>query len=94
MNIEEVLSVEVSTARAVCVDACVPISALVKGISYRYLSSSKEPEWKTTGQIFVKNGSLCGLKEGSGRVRASLGGVWSPEVEVIFFCYKHILEFF
>ncbi|XP_045451641.1 nuclear pore membrane glycoprotein 210 [Melitaea cinxia] len=85
VNIEEVLSVEVSTARAVCVDACVSISALVKGISYRYLSSTKEPEWKTTGQIFVKNGSLCGMKEGSGRVRASLGGVWSPEVEVAVF---------
>ncbi|CAH2092768.1 unnamed protein product [Euphydryas editha] len=85
VNVEEVLSVEVSTARAVCVDACVPISALVRGISHRYLSTSKEPDWKTTGQIFVKDGNLCGLKEGSGRVRASLGGVWSSEVEVAVF---------
>ncbi|XP_026495641.2 nuclear pore membrane glycoprotein 210 [Vanessa tameamea] len=85
VNVEEVLSVEVSTARAVCVDGCVPISALVKGISHRYLSTSREPDWKTTGQIVVKDGNLCGLNEGSGRVRASFGGVWSPEVEVVVF---------
>ncbi|XP_050347880.1 nuclear pore membrane glycoprotein 210 [Nymphalis io] len=85
VNVEEVLSVEVSTARAVCVDGCVPISALVKGISHRYLSTSREPDWKYTGQIVVKDGNLCGLKEGSGRVRASFGGVRSPEVEVVVF---------
>ncbi|CAH2210157.1 jg22200, partial [Pararge aegeria aegeria] len=81
VNIEEVLSVEVSTARAVCVGGCIPISALVKGISHRYLSTSREPDWKTLGDVEVKNGSLCGLKEGFGRVRAALGGVWSSEVE-------------
>ncbi|XP_023937220.1 nuclear pore membrane glycoprotein 210 [Bicyclus anynana] len=85
VNIEEVLSVEVSTARAVCVDGCIPISALVKGISHRYLSTSREPDWKTLGEVTVTNGSLCGLREGFGRVRAALGGVWSPEVEVTVF---------
>ncbi|XP_045774932.1 nuclear pore membrane glycoprotein 210 isoform X2 [Maniola jurtina] len=85
VNIEEVLSVEVATARAVCVGGCIPITALVKGISHRYLSTSREPDWKTLGDITVKNGSLCGLKEGFGRVRAALGGVWSPEVEVTVF---------
>lgn len=82
MNVEEVLSVEVSTARAVCVGSCVPISALVKGISHRYLSTSHDPDWKNVGQVIIKDGSLCGIKEGTGRVRAALSGVWSPEVEV------------
>ncbi|CAH0720394.1 unnamed protein product, partial [Brenthis ino] len=85
VNVEEVLNVEVSTARAVCVGSCVPISALVKGISHRYLTTSREPDWKTAGQVVIKDGNLCGLKEGSGRVRAALSGVWSPEVEVTVF---------
>ncbi|XP_068617712.1 nuclear pore membrane glycoprotein 210 [Battus philenor] len=85
VNIEEVLSVEVITARAVCVDGCVPISALVKGVSQRYLTSSRPAEWRTVGHIKVKEGKLCGLREGTGRVRASLAGVWSPEIEVVVF---------
>ncbi|XP_045500489.1 uncharacterized protein LOC123697957 [Colias croceus] len=85
VNIEEVLSVEVSTARAICEGACVPISALVRGVSHRYLSSSRDPEWRTSGNVVVKGTSLCGVKEGSGRVRASLAGVWSPELEVTVF---------
>nr|XP_032519156.1 uncharacterized protein LOC116771416 [Danaus plexippus plexippus] len=83
--IEEVLSVEVSTARAVCVDNCIPIRALVKGVSHRYLATSREPDWKTEGDIVVRKGQLCGLREGVGRVRASLGGVWSQSVEVWVF---------
>ncbi|XP_072944602.1 nuclear pore membrane glycoprotein 210 [Epargyreus clarus] len=85
VNIEEVLSVEVLTARAVCAGGCVPIQALVKGVSHRYLTSSRAPEWRTSGEVVVKDGNLCGLKEGTGRVRASLGGVWSSEVEVCVF---------
>ncbi|CAK1555867.1 unnamed protein product [Leptosia nina] len=85
VNIEEVLSVEVSTARAMCVGACVPITALVRGVSHRYLSTSKEPEWRTSGNIVLKDGNLCGVKEGSGKVRAMLAGVWSPELEVTVF---------
>ncbi|CAK1586816.1 unnamed protein product [Parnassius mnemosyne] len=85
VNIEEVLNVEVETTRAVCVGGCVPITALVKGTSQRYLSSSGPPEWRTVGNIKVKDGKLCGLQEGSGRVRASLAGVWSPELEVVVF---------
>ena len=89
MNVEEVLSVEVSTARAVCVGSCVPISAVIKGISHRYLSTSRDPDWKTVGQVGIKDGVLCGIKEGSGRVRAAFSGVWSPEVDVssMFFMY-------
>lgn len=76
------LSVEVSTSRAVGVGACVPVTALVKGVSHRYLTVGKPPEWRTSGYISVKDGSLCGLQEGMGKVRALFGGVWSPEVEV------------
>lgn len=76
------LSVEVSTSRAVCVGSCVPITALVKGVSHRYLTATRSPEWRVSGNVNIKEGTICGLKEGSGRVRASLGGVWSPEVEV------------
>ncbi|CAG9788624.1 unnamed protein product [Diatraea saccharalis] len=85
VHIEEILSVEVSTARAVCVGGCVPITALVKGVSHRYLSASHVPEWRVSGDVTVKEGVICGLREGTGRVRASLGGVWSPEVEVLVF---------
>ncbi|CAG5033254.1 unnamed protein product [Parnassius apollo] len=85
VNIEEVLNVEVETTRAVCVGGCVPITALVKGTSQRYLSSSGPAEWRTVGNIKVKDGKLCGLQEGLGRVRASLAGVWSPELEVVVF---------
>ncbi|KAJ8714954.1 hypothetical protein PYW08_004935 [Mythimna loreyi] len=85
VHIEEVLSVEVSTSRAVGVGACVPIAALVKGVSHRYLSVGRAPEWRATGYVSVKNSSLCGLKEGTGRVRALFAGVWSPEVEVLVF---------
>jgi hypothetical protein len=74
--------VEVSTSRAVCVGGCVPISALVKGVSHRYLATSHAPEWRVNGDVTVRDGAICGIKEGTGRVRASLGGVWSPEVEV------------
>lgn len=81
--IEEVLSVEVSASRAVGVNACIPLSALVKGVSHRYLSTTRDPEWRTSGDVIVKEGRmLCGVREGSGRVRASLAGVWSAEVEV------------
>lgn len=59
-----------------------PIAALVKGVSHRYLTATRSPEWRVSGNVFIKEGTICGLKEGSGRVRASLGGVWSPEVEV------------
>lgn len=82
VNIEEVLSVEISTSRAVGVNACVPITALVKGISHRYLSTSREPEWRSSGDVTVNDRGLCGLREGSGRVRAALAGVWSQELEV------------
>ncbi|KAL0821632.1 hypothetical protein ABMA28_005074 [Loxostege sticticalis] len=85
VHIEEILSVEVSTSRAVCVGGCMPISALVKGVSHRYLTTSHAPEWRVTGDVVVRDGTICGLKEGTGRVRASLGGVWSPEVEVLVF---------
>ncbi|KOB72105.1 Uncharacterized protein OBRU01_12635 [Operophtera brumata] len=51
--IEEVLSVEVSTSRAVGVGACVPISALVKGVSHRYLSTSGAAEWRTSGDVTI-----------------------------------------
>ncbi|XP_045521900.1 nuclear pore membrane glycoprotein 210 [Pieris brassicae] len=85
VNIEEVLSVEVSTARAICVDACVPITALVKGVSHRYLTTSRHPEWRSSGNVVVKDGTICGVREGSGRVRAMLAGVWSPEHEVTVF---------
>ncbi|KAF9424571.1 hypothetical protein HW555_000382 [Spodoptera exigua] len=85
VHIEEVLSVEVTTSHAVGVGACVPVSALVKGVSHRYLTVGKPPEWRTSGYISVKDGSLCGLQEGTGKVRALFGGVWSPEVEVQVF---------
>ncbi|RVE45434.1 hypothetical protein evm_009869 [Chilo suppressalis] len=85
VHIEEILSVEVSTARAICVGGCVPVTALVKGVSHRYLSASHSPEWRVNGDVLVKDGTICGLREGTGRVRASLGGVWSPEVEVLVF---------
>lgn len=84
---------EVSTSRAVGVGACVPISALVKGVSHRYLSVGRAPEYRATGYVTLKNGSMCGVKEGTGRVRALFGGIWSPEVEVslnecFFFLYR------
>ncbi|XP_075980282.1 nucleoporin 210 [Anticarsia gemmatalis] len=85
VNIEEVLSVEVSTSRAVGVGACVPVSVLVQGVSHRYLSTGRAPDYRTTGYISVKDTMLCGVKEGTGKVRASFGGVWSPEVEVLVF---------
>ncbi|KAJ0174740.1 hypothetical protein K1T71_009848 [Dendrolimus kikuchii] len=85
VNIEEVLSVEVSTSRAVGVGACVPIVALAKGVSHRYLATSHVPEWRTGGHVIVKDGTLCGVHEGNGRVRAALGGVWSPDVEILVF---------
>ncbi|KAL4708976.1 hypothetical protein ACJJTC_005837 [Scirpophaga incertulas] len=85
IHIEEVLNVEVSTSRAVCVDGCVPISALVQGVSHRYLTASHAPEWRVLGDVAVRDGALCGLREGAGRVRASLGGVWSAELEVLVF---------
>lgn len=59
-----------------------PITTLVKGVSRRYISSSRNPDYRTVGNVAVTNGTLCGVKEGTGRVRASLGGVWSSEVEV------------
>lgn len=65
-----------------CVGGCVPIKALVKGISHRYLTATRAPEWRVTGNVDIKEGTICGLKEGSGRVRASLAGIWSPEVQV------------
>lgn len=83
--IEEILSVEVSTSRAVGVGACVPITTLVKGVTHRYLATSHSPEWKTGGQVIVKDGMLCGVSEGNGRVRAALAGIWSPDVEVVVF---------
>lgn len=95
MYIEEVLSVEVSTSRAVGVGACVPIAALVKGVSHRYLSASGPAEWRASGDVIVRGDILCGVREGSGRVRASLAGVWSPELEVFIcifvYCYGLIV---
>ncbi|CAB3246872.1 unnamed protein product [Arctia plantaginis] len=85
VNIEEVLSVEVSTSRAVGVGACVPITALVQGVSHRYLSTGRAPDFRTSGYVTIKDGVLCGTQEGTGNVRASFGGVWSPEVEVLVF---------
>lgn len=82
MHIEEVVSVEVSTSRAVCVGGCVPLSALVKGLSNRYLMTGRTPEWRVSGSVQVREATLCGLKEGVGRVRAAFAGVWSSEVEV------------
>ncbi|XP_037293056.1 uncharacterized protein LOC115446691 isoform X2 [Manduca sexta] len=82
VHMEEIFSVEVSTSRAVSVGGCVPISALVKGISQRYLSISSSPEWRTHGHVIVRDGQLCGIKEGTGRVRAAVGGVWSSDVEI------------
>lgn len=82
VNIEEVLSVEVSTSRAVGVGACVPITALVQGVSHRYLSTGRAPDFRTSGYVTIKDGVLCGTQEGTGNVRASYAGVWSPEVEV------------
>ncbi|KAH9633884.1 hypothetical protein HF086_002915 [Spodoptera exigua] len=82
---KQLIEVKVTTSRAVGVGACVPVSALVKGVSHRYLTVGKPPEWRTSGYISVKDGSLCGLQEGTGKVRALFGGVWSPEVEVQVF---------
>lgn len=69
-----------------------PITALVKGVSHRYLTATRAPEWRVSGNVVIKEGTICGLKEGSGRVRAALGGVWSPEVEVSIsiglLCYR------
>ncbi|PZC76422.1 hypothetical protein B5X24_HaOG204661 [Helicoverpa armigera] len=82
VHIEEVLSVEVSTSRAVGVGACVPISALVKGVSHRYLGTGRAAEWRAAGPVAVRDNTMCGLTEGTARVRALYGGVWSPELEV------------
>ncbi|GBP92984.1 Nuclear pore membrane glycoprotein 210 [Eumeta japonica] len=85
VNIEEVLNLEVVTSRAVGVGACVPISALVKGPSHRYLTTSHPPEWRVSGNIAIREGKLCGQKEGTGKIRASFAGVWSSEVEILVF---------
>uniref|UniRef100_A0A2A4JEH8 Nuclear pore membrane glycoprotein 210 n=1 Tax=Heliothis virescens TaxID=7102 RepID=A0A2A4JEH8_HELVI len=85
VHIEEVLSVEVSTARAVGVGACVPIAALVKGVSHRYLGTGRAADWRAAGPLAVRDGTMCGVAEGTGRVRALYGGVWSPELEVLVF---------
>ncbi|XP_013180062.1 PREDICTED: uncharacterized protein LOC106126767 [Papilio xuthus] len=85
VNIEEVISVEVVTARAVCVGGCVPVNAMARGVSQRYVGSSRPAEWRVAGAVRVKDGKLCGLQEGTGRVRASIAGVWSPELEVVVF---------
>lgn len=85
IHIEEVINVEASTSRAVCVGSCVPISALVTGPSRKYLVTSSKPDWKVAGSIEVKGDKLCGLKEGVGRVRAAYSGVWSNELEVLVF---------
>ncbi|XP_047032094.1 nuclear pore membrane glycoprotein 210 [Helicoverpa zea] len=85
VHIEEVLSVEVSTSRAVGVGACVPISALVKGVSHRYLGTGRAAEWRAAGPVAVRDNTMCGLTEGTARVRALYGGVWSPELEVLVF---------
>lgn len=85
VHIEEVLSVEVSTSRAVGVGACIPITALIQGVSHRYLSTGRVPDYRTTGYVAIREGQLCGIKEGAGKVRASFAGVWSPEVEVLVF---------
>ncbi|KPJ15624.1 Nuclear pore membrane glycoprotein 210 [Papilio machaon] len=85
VNIEEVISVEVVTSRAVCVGGCVPVSAVARGVSQRYVGSSRPADWRVSGAVRVKDGKLCGLQEGSGRIRASIAGVWSPELEVVVF---------
>ncbi|CAH2043416.1 unnamed protein product, partial [Iphiclides podalirius] len=85
VNVEEVVSVEVVAARAVPVGGCVPISAVARGVSRRYLGASRPPEWRAAGHVAVRDGQLCGLAEGGGRVRASLAGLWSPDLEVVVF---------
>lgn len=61
--------------------ACIPVTALTRGVSHRYLRGS-DPDWRTAGHVTVRDGMLCGTKEGAGRVRAGIGGVWSQELEV------------
>ncbi|KAI8439286.1 hypothetical protein MSG28_013120 [Choristoneura fumiferana] len=85
VHIEEVQSVEVSTSRAICVGACVPIAAIVRGVSHTQLSAGRAPEWRLSGHFTVKDGLLCGVKEGAGKVRATFGGVSSADVEVLVF---------
>ncbi|XP_048479834.1 nuclear pore membrane glycoprotein 210 [Plutella xylostella] len=85
VNIEEILSVEVSAPRAVCVGSCVPITALVKGTSHRYLRTSPTTEWRASGDVIIKGDKACGVREGAGRVAAGQANVWSEQIEMLVF---------
>ncbi|KAM3965882.1 nucleoporin 210 [Aphomia sociella] len=91
VNIEEVLTVEVITTRALGVGACVGLRAIARGSSQRPLATGRSADWRSTGPVSIKDGSLCGLAEGSARVRAAVAGVWSPDVEVLVFPPLQIL---
>lgn len=79
------MSVEVSTARAVCVGSCVRLEARVLGVSQRVLQGGRQPDWRVAGALALRPGLLCGLAEGTAAVRARVAGVWSAEREVIWY---------
>ncbi|VVC93233.1 unnamed protein product [Leptidea sinapis] len=81
VNIEEVMSVEVTSARAVSVGGCVPVSALARSSAGRPLAA-RRGEWRTSPNVAVRGEALCGLSEGAATVRAGIAGMWSPELEV------------
>ncbi|XP_061719116.1 nuclear pore membrane glycoprotein 210 [Cydia pomonella] len=85
VNIEEVLTVEVSTSRAVCVGACVPVSAILRGASRARLRAARAVQWRHDAHFSVQDGQLCGLREGAGKLRAVFGGVSSADHEVLVF---------
>ncbi|XP_013140748.1 PREDICTED: uncharacterized protein LOC106105069 [Papilio polytes] len=85
VNIEEVVSVEVASARAVSVGGCVEARALARGVSRRYVASARPAQWRVAGALRLKDGQLCGVQEGAARVRAAIAGVWSPEIDVVVF---------
>ncbi|XP_059057889.1 uncharacterized protein LOC131851404 [Achroia grisella] len=85
VNVEEVVSVEVITSRAIGVGACASISAIARGSSLRALAAGRAAEWSAAGPAAVRDRALCGLAEGAARLRAAIAGVWSPEIEVLVF---------
>ncbi|XP_050665681.1 nuclear pore membrane glycoprotein 210 [Leptidea sinapis] len=84
VNIEEVMSVEVTSARAVSVGGCVAVSALARSSAGRPLAA-RRGDWRASPNVAVRGEALCGLSEGAATVRAGIAGMWSPELEVTVF---------
>ncbi|XP_053610955.1 nuclear pore membrane glycoprotein 210 [Plodia interpunctella] len=83
--IEEVVSVEVRTARALGVGACAELSATARGRSQRALRAERGPRWSVVGAALLRAGALCGAAEGLATLRASIAGVSSSDLEVVVF---------